>query len=122
MLNKGDENERSIVMLLKYLDFDLLLMGDAVEKNELALMGQGLITKAEAVKIGHHGSKTSSSQPFFKKTQPEISVISCGSNNKFGHPSPEVLQALQEINSQILRTDELGTIHLVTNGRSFWLL
>jgi competence protein ComEC len=122
MLNTGDENERSIVLLLKYFDFDLLLMGDAVEKNELALIGQGLIDKVEALKVGHHGAKTSSSQPFLQTTQPEISVISSGLNNKFDHPSPEVLQALQEINSQILRTDELGTIHLVTNGRYFWLL
>lgn len=122
MIGNEDENERSIVLLLKYLDFDILFMGDAVQKNELALIEQGLINKVEVLKVGHHGSKTSSSQPFLTNTQPEISVISSGLNNKFGHPSPEVLQALQEIHSQILRTDELGTIHLVTNGQLFWLL
>ncbi len=118
----GDENERSIVLFLRYFDFDLLLMADALKKNELALIKQGLIKKVETLKIGHHGSNTSSSELFLQACRPELAVISSGFNNKYDHPSLEVLQALQAINSQILRTDELGTIHLVTNGRYYWLL
>lgn len=119
--NTASANERSIILLLKYYDFELLLMGDAFQANELALFEQGLIKKVEGIKIGHHGSKSSTNPLFIKQTQPEFAVISCGLNNKFGHPSPEVMQILQENQVQQLRTDELGSIKLVTNGKYFWL-
>ena len=118
----GVENERSIVLLLKLFEFEMLLMGDATTQNELALIGDGLIKKVEVLKVGHHGSKTSTGDDFLTTTQPEISVISAGLKNKFDHPSLEVLQALRKYRSQILRTDELGTVHLVTNGSLYWLL
>lgn len=115
-----DENERSIIILLSYYDFDLLLMGDALKKNEIALIEKGLIRKVEGLKVGHHGSKTSSSEQFIHLTQPEFSVISCGANNRFNHPSQEVIDRLRQTRSQILRTDELGTIKLITNGSYYW--
>jgi len=114
-------NERSIILLLKYYQFDLLLMGDASQQNELALIDKGLIDKIEVLKVGHHGSKTSTHESFVKTTLPEKAVISCGYNNKFSHPSPEVLQILLENNAKILRTDELGTIKLETNGYYYWI-
>lgn len=115
------ENERSIVLLLKFSKFELLLMGDAYQSNELALIDKGLIKKVEGIKVGHHGSKTSTNPQFIKEIQPEFAVISCGLNNKFGHPSPEVLQILQENQVQQFRTDEQGTIKLTTNGTHYWL-
>lgn len=118
----GDLNERSIVLLLRYFEFEMLLMGDATIKNELALIERGLIGRVEGIKIGHHGSNTSTSKLFVTTTQPEFSVISCGLNNRFGHPSLEVVQTLQENFSQVWRTDEIGSIHLVTNGQYYWLL
>ncbi len=115
------ENERSIILLLKFYDFELLLMGDAYQSNELALIEQGLIKKVEGIKVGHHGAKTSTNQQFIKQLQPEFAVISCGLNNKFGHPSPEVLQLLRENQVQQFRTDEQGNIKLITNGTHCWL-
>lgn len=116
-----DPNERSIILLLMYHDFDFLLMGDASWKNELALLERGLIKNVEGLKVGHHGSKTSTNADFLKQLQPETAVISCGYNNKFGHPSLEVMQILNQHQVQILRTDELGTIKLITNGSIYWI-
>lgn len=115
-----DPNERSVVLLLKFFDFEILLMADASEKNELALIEQGLIKKVEGLKVGHHGSKTSSSESLLKHTQPEFAVISCGLNNKFGHPSPETLLTLTTSQVKYFRTDELGTVKLITNGKYYW--
>ncbi len=120
--NYEDPNARSIVLFLRFFEFELLLMGDALAENELALISKGLIKNVEGVKIGHHGSKTSTSQPFLQNARPEFSVISCGFNNKFNHPSLEVLQRLQDNFSQIWRTDESGSIHVVTNGQYYWRL
>ncbi len=119
--NTKDKNYGSIVLLLTYDLFDLLLMGDAPQAIELALIKKGLIKKVEGLKIGHHGSKSSTSQILVQLTQPEFSVISCGNNNQFGHPSKEVLDRLRQTRSQVFRTDELGEIELITNGRYYWL-
>ncbi|KUK79796.1 MAG: DNA internalization-like competence protein ComEC/Rec2 [Microgenomates bacterium 39_7] len=119
--NELSANERSIILLLKYFDFELLLMGDAHQSNELALIEQGLIKKVEGVKIGHHGSNSSTHEDFIKYTQPEFAVISCGLNNKFGHPSTEVLRLLNENQVQSFRTDEQGDLKLITNGSYYWI-
>lgn len=121
-ITNNDPNERSIVLLLRYYQFELLLMADATAHNELALLERGLINRVEGIKVGHHGAKTSTSEPFIQKTQPEFAVVSCGLNNKFGHPSLEALQILQKNYAQVWRVDELGEIHLTTNGQYYWLL
>jgi competence protein ComEC len=118
--NTKDKNYGSIVLLLNYNMFDLLLMGDAPQAIELALIQKGLINKIEGIKIGHHGSKFSTCQALLQITQPEFSVISCGNNNQYGHPSAEVLDRLRQTRSQVFRTDELGEIELITNGRCYW--
>jgi competence protein ComEC len=71
--------------------------------------------------VGHHGSKTSTSYQFLQKTQPEISLISVGKNNQYGHPSPEVMNTLSDFDIDILRTDQMGTVELITNGKTYWL-
>lgn len=120
--DSSDPNERSIVLLLRYFDFELLLMGDADHSNELALIAGGLIKKVEGVKVGHHGSKTSTHPEFIQQTRPEFAIISCGSNNKFGHPSTEALQLVQQHQVQVHRTDERGSIKLITDGSYYWFL
>ncbi|HQM15756.1 MAG TPA: hypothetical protein PLM16_00930 [Candidatus Woesebacteria bacterium] len=115
-----EPNERSVVLYLRYQWFELLLMGDLPKENELALMEAGLITSVEGIKIGHHGSKTSTDPALIKKTQPEFAVVSCGLKNKFGHPAPETLETIQAHQVKIWRTDEVDTIELVTNGREYW--
>ena len=121
LVEEQSANKRSIILLLRYFEFELLLMGDAHHSNELALIDKGLIKKVEGIKIGHHGSKSSTHHDFIKETQPEFAVISCGFNNKFGHPSSEVLQLLNENQVQHFRTDERGDLKLITNGSNYWI-
>ncbi len=115
-----DHNDRSIVLLLSYGQWDLLLTGDIDQEIELALVVQNLIGDVDVLKIAHHGANTSSSLSFLQVVQPEIGVISCGKNNQYNHPAQEVLQNLTAINAKILRTDENGEIELVTDGQNYW--
>ena len=71
------------------------------------------------IKIAHHGSKTSSTMDFLKTVQPKLALIGVGENNKFGHPSTEVLKRLEEINCNVYRTDESGEIIIKSNGKNF---
>lgn len=116
-----DHNDLSIGALLTVGEVRLLLMADIEQKGELALINSGLLTKVDILKAGHHGSKTSTSPELLAVTQPEISVISVGKNNKYGHPSPEVMSRLMQFGGLVVRTDELSTIEIVTDGEKYWL-
>ncbi len=111
-----DNNERSIGLYLQYKQFDFLSLGDLSQKGELALREKGLISKIEALKVGHHGAKTSTHTLFLQKTRPEISLISCGSSNPHGHPSRETMQQLTQLFTSIYDTGQNGTIELISDG------
>jgi competence protein ComEC len=115
------ENDRSIVFLLEYGDTRWLFTGDLEEKGEQNLVKNGLLPLVDVLKVGHHGSASSSSLDFLERTRPVFSVISAGLNNKYGHPTAVVLERLQKIGSVILRTDELGDIDLATDGHEIWV-
>ena len=87
-----------------------LFMGDAGVKVEQDLLENYNLQNIDVLKIGHHGSKTSSSREFINETNPKYSLISVGKDNKFGHPNQEVLNTLE--NSKIYRTDQNGSIML----------
>lgn len=116
-----DANARSIALKVDYSQVGILLMGDLPKEGEQALCDLGLLDEVEILKVGHHGSKNSTDHFFVMRTLPEISIISAGKNNRYGHPSPEVVARLLSSGSQIMRTDELGTIELVTNGQRVWV-
>jgi competence protein ComEC len=118
---KKSDNNGSIVIIANFGEVKILLLGDLESTREVALLDDGLITRVDIQKVGHHGSKTSSSIELIHKSKPEISLISCGLNNQFGHPNEEVLENLESIASQVLRTDQLGTIEIVSDGQEFWL-
>lgn len=118
---KLDHNALSVVTFVKYGDFKLLLTGDLEEDGEQALINRGLIEDVDVLKVGHHGSKNSTSPMFLTLSQPEISVISVGKNNNYRHPNPQVLAELDKIGSKILRTDLSGTITIVSDGHSYWI-
>jgi beta-lactamase superfamily II metal-dependent hydrolase len=118
--NTEDRNDRSIVLLLRNNYFTALFTGDASLQQEIALREKGLITNIDLLKVGHHGSKTSTGSDLLETSQPEISAISCGLNNNFSHPSQQVLSRLQQQSVQTLRTDQLGEIELITNGFYYW--
>ncbi len=114
---KNDANDGSIVIFMSHKQVSMLLTGDLEANGEQALPTDGLTDQVTILKVGHHGSKTSSSEPFLDQVLPEIAVISVGEKNKYGHPHQEVLTRLQQKGAQIMRTDIEGTIHLVSNGQ-----
>lgn len=114
----ADANDASIVGKLVYGDASFLFTGDAPEKIENFIVSlDGTALDADVLKVGHHGSKTSSGELFLGFISPRYSVISSGKENRYGHPHTEVFERLKEFKSVILRTDELGTIIFKTDGR-----
>ncbi len=112
-----DPNLASTIALVRYGMVRFLLVGDAERAEEdwlLAAHHDEL--RAEVLKVGHHGSSTSSSDAFLNAVHPSLAVISVGAGNMYGHPSGDVLHALSRVGAQVLRTDEAGTIIVRTDG------
>ncbi len=116
-------NDLSIVVKVTYGDTSLLLTGDAESRaEELMLSGEKDLLKADVLKLGHHGSSTSSSKAFLEAVQPKAVVISVGKNNDYGHPHKETMQRLKSIGAEIYRTDKLGTVRMLFTGSEVRLL
>lgn len=107
-----EANNASIVLQLNYHNHKYLFMGDAEKEVE----EQGNWEDVDVLKVGHHGSKTSSTQDFLNKVKPEIAVIPVGEGNSYGLPKDEILQRYEKMGSKIYRTDKDGTIHIIDNG------
>ena len=105
-------NEESIVIELRYGNQKYLFMGDAEVVNESSRSWNDI----DVIKVGHHGSTTSSSKNFILQTKPEIAIISVGKNNSYGLPKNEIIKRYEKIGSKIYRTDQDGTIQLVSDG------
>ena len=103
-----NENDNSNVIYMEINNYKFLFMGDASIKREKDILDEYDISDIDVLKIGHHGSKYSSSEYFIKSINPKYSIISVGKNNRFGHPTKEVLNNLR--NSKIYRTDRDGSI------------
>jgi competence protein ComEC len=112
-------NDDSVVLKLKFRDRSILLTGDIEKKTEAALSTQDL--QADVVKVAHHGSRTSSTEPFVSKTNPRFAIISVGRDSMFGHPHPEVVQRWKATGAEVLTTGECGTITVTTDGKDLWL-
>lgn len=119
----ADANNNSVVTRLVMGQVSFLLPGDIEEVVEAMLVASGQELTSTVLKIPHHGSDTSSSTDFLKAVNPELVVISVGADNRFGHPSSQVLERLEESagKEHILRTDEDGTIEVVTDGERIWI-
>ncbi len=104
-----DENDKSLVLDLNFKDNRFLFMGDATTKVENYLV-KNYDLKADFLKLGHHGSNSSSSLEFLKEVDPEVGIISCGKNNSYGHPDSDVINRLKYLDIEIRRTDLEGTI------------
>lgn len=115
-------NDGSIVARLVYGQTSVLLTGDSPQKIESYLIEKdGANLRSTVLKIGHHGSRTSSSDEYVSVIRPEYAVISDGKNNRYGHPHKETLDTLNRHHIQILRTDQLGTIIMKSDGEEFHL-
>lgn len=118
----ADLNQSSIVCAIVYNEVNFLFMGDLPSEQEeqlLKIIGTGL--KADILKVGHHGSKYSTSNEFLKTVNPALGIISVGVDNKFGHPNPLTLNKLNRYKVKILRTDQQGEIEIKSNGDDYWL-
>jgi len=112
------KNNDSLVIRLQYRDRTVLLPGDAEKQVEYAVLAEndpGFL-HADVLKVGHHGSKNSTMAEFLAAVSPQISIISSGEENPYGHPSPESLERLRVSNSSVLRTDRDGEVQVLTDG------
>lgn len=111
-----DANDYSIVVKVSYGSTSFLLTGDAESVSESEMVSKGLDLRATVLKVGHHGSKSSTSQSFLNKVNPKYAVISVGKGNDYGHPKQEVMNRLKAKNIPVYRTDERGTIVATSDG------
>lgn len=113
-----DLNNYSIVLKLTYKNNSFLFTGDCedISENEILSLGHNL--KSDLLKVGHHGSNSSTSLPFLKSVCPKYAIISVGKNNKYQHPTQETLDKLNSQNIKTYRTDELGNIIVTSNGNN----
>ena len=112
-----DENNKSVIVMAEIDGIKFLFTGDAEAKTEKALIDEGINIDCDVLKVGHHGSSSSSSQSFLKAATPKYAAISVGANNIYSHPTESVISALENCGAQILRTDTDGDITFyVENG------
>ena len=110
-------NDASVVAKLTYGDFCMLLTGDiekGVEKQLVTMYGDRL--RCDVLKVPHHGSSSSSTDGFLDAVSPKLAIISVGEANRYGHPTKEVLNRYSERGIQVLRTDQLGTVRVKSDG------
>ncbi|HEY5545647.1 MAG TPA: DNA internalization-related competence protein ComEC/Rec2 [Gemmatimonadaceae bacterium] len=112
-----DANAASVVVMAEYRGVRILLTGDAERDVEARLARRfGRTLRADVLKVGHHGSATSTTPPLLEAVEPRLALVSVGAGNRYGHPSPEVLGALRSRGAQALRTDDGGSIVVGIDG------
>lgn len=115
-LEGKSDNDKSVVVKIDYGKFSALFTGDAGMAVEARLANSNVLTSATVLKVGHHGSRFSSSEGFIQTLQPRLALVSCGANNQFGHPHPDVVARLAKVGSAVYRTDKDGAIRVSTDG------
>jgi len=113
-----DSNDMSIVCRVDFGAHGFLFMGDASKSVEQTLLDSGAPLRADVIKIGHHGSATSSGYRFLQAVQPTYALISCGANNSYGHPHSDTLSNLEALHIQTCRTDLWGAVLVTSDGQT----
>lgn len=113
-----DLNNNSVVIKLEFGSNSFLFTGDAEDISEKEILAKGFNVKADLLKIGHHGSHSSTTGEFLSKVNPKYAVISCETGNDYGHPHKETVDKLKNKNIPVYRTDEQGTIIATSNGKT----
>ena len=111
------KNDDSLVMRIRFGSTSFLLTGDMEKKIERELADVGLLEHDDVLKVGHHGSRTSSTPQLLDLERPAFGIISAGFDNSYGHPHPLIIHALRQRKVAVFRTDELGLITVVSDGR-----
>jgi competence protein ComEC len=120
-VNPKPGNNDSLAFRIAYGMRSFLLTGDMESLMEQRLLDDGHVDHADVLKVGHHGSKTSTTQRFLDIVAPSVAIISAGFENSFGHPNRDVLKRLAERHTAVLRTDDDGLVTVRTDGRKLWL-
>jgi competence protein ComEC len=111
-----DPNDNSLVVRVEYRGRSILLMGDAEAYEEAALIASGAPLRADVLKVGHHGSRTSSSEELLSAVRPHVAVISAGTANLFGHPHAEVVERLTRTSQRVVNLAEAGGIQITIDA------
>ncbi len=119
-LAENGENSLSIALFMLFKDVGVVLPGDLEKEGELAILMNGLLERVTILKVGHHGSKTSSTPGFIEVLQPEIAVISSGKNNAYNHPNPQVIDTFTRFGVKIYQTKTSGELNFASDGHEFW--
>ena len=117
----NDTNEMSLVLHLTYKNTTFLFTGDASQKSESAMLNSNYNLNSDMLKVGHHGSSSSSTREFIKAVSPKYAIISCGLNNRYNHPTTKTLNTLQAFGIETHRTDLEGTIIAISDGQNITL-
>jgi competence protein ComEC len=116
-----ESNTASIVVQLQYGEVEFLLTGDAPLNIEEYLVGEyNHLLESEVLKLGHHGSRTSTANIFLDVVKPKYAVVSAGKENRYGHPHQEVLDKLEERNIAVFSTADAGTLIFKSDGNEVW--
>lgn len=113
----GTGDNESIVLRLVYGNTSFMFTGDASEDQEKSIVHSGYTIESDVLKVGHHGSKSSTCYQFLKGVYPSIAVISVGSDNSYGHPTEETLSRIRDEGATVLRTDTNGHIIISSDGK-----
>ncbi len=117
-VNSGeDTNDTSIVLKIEYGDTSFLFTGDAERETEQIILDSGVDIESTVLKVGHHGSTTSTTYPFLREIMPKYAIISAGVGNKYGHPNEETLSRLHDAGAKVFRTDLQGEVVVTSNGK-----
>lgn len=116
-LAEDNENNTSIVLRIKYGETSFLITGDAEEAEELSIVKSRYDLMSTVLRVGHHGSYTSTSEDFIKAVKPEYCVISVGEGNSYGHPHDVVMDRINKYKAQVFRTDNDGDITCTSDGK-----
>ena len=118
-LNAGDDpNDTSIILRIDYGKTSFLFTGDAERAAEQAVLNSGMNLSATVLKVGHHGSASSTTYPFLREIMPQYAVISVGSGNSYGHPTEDALSRLRDADVELFRTDMQGDIYCTSDGET----
>lgn len=116
--SSGDANSTSIVLRIVYRETSFLFTGDAERAEERDILNAGYSLESTVLKVGHHGSDTSTTYPFLREIMPQYAVISVGKDNSYGHPTEDTLSRLRDADVTVYRTDMQGDIICTSDGKA----